>query len=44
MSGTEISKVLAFPIPINSKQLKSFLGLANNFRPHNEAYMLLNYS
>ena len=29
-----LPKVLNFPLPIYSKQLKSFLGLANYFRPH----------
>ena len=34
MSATKISQVLKFPLPVYSKQLKSFLGLASYFRPH----------
>ena len=34
MSGKKISQVLDFPRPVYGKQLKSFLGLANFFRPH----------
>jgi transposase InsO family protein len=34
MSDKKISQVLNFPLPVYAKQLKSFLGLANYFRPH----------
>ena len=34
MSDKKISQVLSFPLPVYYKQLKSFLGLANYFRPH----------
>ena len=53
MSEKKISQVLDFPVPIYHKQLKSFLGLVNYFRPHirdhsNVAHplneMLVNYN
>ena len=44
MSENKISKVLAFPLPIYSKQLKSFLGLANYFRPHIKDHSLIAHS
>ncbi len=34
MSEKKISQVFNFPLPVYAKQLKSFLGLANYFRPH----------
>lgn len=34
MSAKKISQVLDFPLPEYMKQLKSFLGLVNYFRPH----------
>ena len=33
-NNDKISKVMEFPTPTNSKQLRSFLGLANYFRDH----------
>jgi transposase InsO family protein len=53
MSEKKISQVLNFPVPVYHKQLKSFLGLVNYFRPHirdhsNVAHplneMLVNYN
>ena len=52
MSSVKKGQVLDFPIPIYMKQLKSFLGLANYFRPHIRSHsevarhlhaMLVNY-
>ena len=34
MSEKKISQIFNFPLPVYAKQLKSFLGLANYFRPH----------
>ena len=34
MSKEKKGQVLDFPLPVYMKQLKSFLGLANYFRPH----------